>query len=244
MVGGVLGGGRCTGWWVVYWMVGGGQPAAAATAGSAAVADAVASPARPLQVGFAPEASKFFWFVLIFGLTLMMFTAYGIMCINLTPEMGLAGLFLSFFFGFWNLLCGFLIAQPFIPGWWIWCACRRGGGGVGAPVVDLMGYSEYKPRTPPHRTHPAPRCTPSHFCRCYWINPIAYTLYGLIVTQLGDLTTTYVTDFTGALVTVPAFLEQRFGYKYDMRVPIVFILLAFVLTFRLSSVRQAAALGG
>ena len=25
-------------------------------------------------------------------------------CINLTPEKGLAGLFSSFFFGFWNLL--------------------------------------------------------------------------------------------------------------------------------------------
>lgn len=41
-------------------------------------------------------------------------------CINLTPEKGLAGLFSSFFFGFWNLMCGFLIPQSAIPGWWIW----------------------------------------------------------------------------------------------------------------------------
>ncbi len=42
-------------------------------------------------------------------------------CINITPEKGLAGLFSSFFFGFWNLFCGFLIPQSAIPGWWIWC---------------------------------------------------------------------------------------------------------------------------
>jgi len=32
-------------------------------------------------------------------------------CINLTPDKGLAGLLSSFFFGFWNLMCGFLIPQ-------------------------------------------------------------------------------------------------------------------------------------
>ena len=111
------------------------------------------------MVGFAPVASKFFWFVLIFGLTLMMFTAYGIMCINLTPEMGLAGLFLSFFFGFWNLLCGFLIAQPFIPGWWIWCAPREWGGG--RAVVGSVGHQCEPTAASPH---PGVLCrAPRHF---------------------------------------------------------------------------------
>ena len=114
-------------------------------------------------------AAKFFWFTFIFGVTLALFTAYGMLvsalawalrllpppparpctmqfarsctsrpphrshahpcclvpapgqCINITPEKGLAGLFSSFFFGFWNLFCGFLIPQSAIPGWWIWC---------------------------------------------------------------------------------------------------------------------------
>ena len=62
----------------------------------------------------------------------------------------------QFFFGFWNLLCGFLIPASAIPGWWIWC---------------------------------------------YWMNPIAYTLYGLIVTQLGDLTTSI--EYNNEMQLVP-----------------------------------------
>ncbi|PSC69376.1 ATP-binding cassette transporter isoform B [Micractinium conductrix] len=141
------------------------------------------------MVGFAAEAAKFFWFVFIFGLTLMIFTAYGIMGINLTPDKGLAGLFTSFFFGFWNLLCGFLIPASAIPGWWIWC---------------------------------------------YWINPLSYTLYGLIVSQLGDIDTDIQLGVN--TMSVSAFLEERFGYKYSMLWPVVGIQFAFLFTFRATSI--------
>ncbi|EFN59720.1 hypothetical protein CHLNCDRAFT_133292 [Chlorella variabilis] len=142
------------------------------------------------MVGFAAEASKFFWFLFIFGITLSMFTAYGMMCINLTPDKGLANLLMSFFFGFWNLLCGFLIPQASIPGYWIWM---------------------------------------------YWANPLAYTLYGLIVTQLGNLWDTTV-EFNGDQIPIPQLLEERFGYKYSMRWPVTMILLAFLVVFRVASI--------
>ena len=39
---------------------------------------------------------------------------------SLTPALPLANLLVSFFFGFWNLLSGFVIQEPDIPPWWIW----------------------------------------------------------------------------------------------------------------------------
>lgn len=51
-----------------------------------------------------------------FGITLMMFTAYGTMSVMITPDKSLAGLFMAFFFAFFNLFCGFLIPAASIPG--------------------------------------------------------------------------------------------------------------------------------
>ncbi|KAK2076468.1 hypothetical protein QBZ16_000993 [Prototheca wickerhamii] len=142
------------------------------------------------MVGFIADASKFFWFMFLFGLTLAYFTTFGQMSLNLMPEMPLAQLFMSFFFGFWNLMCGFLIPASSIPGWWIWY---------------------------------------------YYINPITWTLYGLIVSQLGDLNSTYVQDFAGQMVTVPQFLYDLFKYKHSMLWPSVAILIAFTVVFCTSS---------
>jgi len=52
---------------------------------------------------------------------------------------------------------------------------------------------------------------PGWWIWCYWTNPVAYTLYGLIVTQMGDLQTGI--DYGGSTITVSQFLEDRFGYK-------------------------------
>jgi Na+/proline symporter len=69
----------------------------------------------------------------------------------------------------------------------------------------------------------------------YWLNPLAYTLYALIVTQLGDLTDTFV-EFNGEMISVPQLLEDRFGYKYSFRWPATVILIAFLLVFRMASI--------
>lgn len=69
----------------------------------------------------------------------------------------------------------------------------------------------------------------------YWLNPLAYTLYALIVTQLGDLTNTFV-EYNGESITVPQLLEDRFGYKYSFRWPATVILIVFLLVFRVASI--------
>lgn len=143
------------------------------------------------MVGFISTAAKFFYFCLYFFLTLWAFTNFGIMAVTLTPALPLASVFCSFFFGFWNLLAGFLIPQPQIPKYWIWF---------------------------------------------YYINPVQWSIYGLAVTQLGDLEDETITDLQGNQVTVTTFLKERFDYEYSMRWPIVAILFGYVVVFAVASV--------
>jgi hypothetical protein len=77
---------------------------------------------------------------------------------------------------------------------------------------------------------PKPQLTATHH-RAYYFNPATYVLYGTIVTQLGDLHDAMV-QVGPALVSIPDFLEQVYSYKYSFRVPLVFILLGFIIFFR------------
>lgn len=92
------------------------------------------------MIGFEWTAPKFFWYFVFMLLTLFYFTCYGLMSISITPNEQLSMVVSAFFFSIWNLLCGFLIPRNSIPWWWRWF---------------------------------------------YYINPVAWTLYGLIVSQVG-----------------------------------------------------------
>ena len=70
--------------------------------------------------------AKFFWFFFFLFLNLAAFTYFGIMAINLTPAVQFGTVFVAFFFTLWNFLCGFLMAQPNIPGQWIWLVRGQG----------------------------------------------------------------------------------------------------------------------
>eukprot|EP00897_Mesotaenium_endlicherianum_P002106 jgi/Mesen1/1923/ME000145S01008 len=48
----------------------------------------------------------------------------------------------------------------------------------------------------------------------YWINPIAWTLYGLIASQLGNVSTPFTLQ-TGQVTTVKSFIESYFGFHHD-----------------------------
>lgn len=49
----------------------------------------------------------------------------------------------------------------------------------------------------------------------YWANPVAWTLYGLITSQLGDLTSLVEVAGEKDTMTVKKFLEAYFGYRHD-----------------------------
>jgi CDR ABC transporter len=65
----------------------------------------------------------------------------------------------------------------------------------------------------------------------YYLNPIAWTLYGIIVTQLGDFNDALITLPNGTQQTVPAYLNDNFGFEYSFRGWVVAILLAFTVGF-------------
>ena len=49
----------------------------------------------------------------------------------------------------------------------------------------------------------------------YWANSIAWTLYGLIVSQLGDLTSPVIVPGDDTPKSVRQFLDENFGFKHD-----------------------------
>ncbi|XP_068641438.1 ABC transporter G family member 31 [Aristolochia californica] len=72
------------------------------------------------MIHFEWTAGKFLLYLLFMFLTFTYFAFYGMMAVGLTPSQQLAAVVSSAFYSLWNLLSGFLIPKPKIPGWWIW----------------------------------------------------------------------------------------------------------------------------
>lgn len=136
------------------------------------------------MVWFARDAGKFFWFFFYFFLTLNFFTFFGIAAVNLTPNVALSNILCSFFFGFWNLLSGFVIQQPRIPGYWVWA---------------------------------------------FWVNPVMWQIYGLVITQLRGFDDEYITSLSGETQTIPEFLNSYFDYKTGWIGQTIAVLIAFII---------------
>ncbi|XP_023513303.1 ABC transporter G family member 31-like [Cucurbita pepo subsp. pepo] len=136
------------------------------------------------MVNFERNAGKFFLYLLFMFLTFTYFTFYGMMAVGLTPSQQMAAVVSSAFYSLWNLLSGFLVPKPNIPGWWIWF---------------------------------------------YYISPVAWTLRGIITSQLGDVETIIVgPGFKGS---VKEYLESSLGYGPGMVGVSVAVLIAFILVF-------------
>ncbi|KAL3650914.1 transcription factor [Castilleja foliolosa] len=60
----------------------------------------------------------------------------------------------------------------------------------------------------------------------YWATPIAYTLYGFIITQFGE-----IQDVMDTGETVEEFLRNYFGFRHDMLGVVAAVLLGFVVVF-------------
>ncbi|KAL0447513.1 UNVERIFIED_CONTAM: Pleiotropic drug resistance protein 1 [Sesamum latifolium] len=61
----------------------------------------------------------------------------------------------------------------------------------------------------------------------YWATPVAYTLYGMIVSQFGEIKD----QMEGGDETVEEFLRNYFGFRHDMLGMVAAILLGFVVLF-------------
>ncbi|KAG8374150.1 hypothetical protein BUALT_Bualt11G0100900 [Buddleja alternifolia] len=66
----------------------------------------------------------------------------------------------------------------------------------------------------------------------YWGSPVAWTIYGLVASQLGDLSSTLVVPGAGVM-TVKAYLKESMGFEHDF-LPVVGIMhIVFVVLFAL-----------
>ncbi|KAF9599142.1 hypothetical protein IFM89_035421 [Coptis chinensis] len=136
------------------------------------------------MINFDRTIGKFLLYLVFMFLTFTYFTFYGMMAVGLTPNATLAAVISSAFYSLWNLLSGFLLPKPSIPGWWIWF---------------------------------------------YYISPVAWTLRGIVSSQLGDSEDHIVgPGFEG---TVKEFLETSLGFGPGMVGVSVAVLAAFVIFF-------------
>ncbi|GMI88964.1 ATP-binding cassette G31, PLEIOTROPIC DRUG RESISTANCE 3, pleiotropic drug resistance 3 [Hibiscus trionum] len=136
------------------------------------------------MINFERTARKFFLYLVFMFLTFTYFTFYGLMAVGLTPSQQVAAVVSSAFYSLWNLLSGFLIPEPRIPGWWMWF---------------------------------------------YHICPIAWTLKGIISSQLGDVETMIIDPtFKG---TVKEYISTVFGIHSGLIAPSVAVLIGFCVLF-------------
>lgn len=66
----------------------------------------------------------------------------------------------------------------------------------------------------------------------YWINPLSYTTYGLIASQLGDVTTP-IQLASGGTQPINEYIQNSFGFEHDFIGWAAFIIIGFGITFRL-----------
>ncbi|KAF3454238.1 hypothetical protein FNV43_RR04685 [Rhamnella rubrinervis] len=72
------------------------------------------------MINFEKDVGKFLLYMLFMFLTFTYFTFYGMMAVGLTSSQHMAAVISSAFYSLWNLLSGFLVPKPKIPGWWLW----------------------------------------------------------------------------------------------------------------------------
>lgn len=64
----------------------------------------------------------------------------------------------------------------------------------------------------------------------YWICPTAWTMYGLIVSQYGDLEDE-ISVPGGGLKKIKVYVEDHFGYSRDLMGPVAGVLVGFTVFF-------------
>lgn len=65
----------------------------------------------------------------------------------------------------------------------------------------------------------------------YWACPVAWTVYGLIITQFGDVTSLMDTAGVGGPVMVKDYVEHTFGMSAGMLGPAVAMPVVFTVLF-------------
>ncbi|KAL2239913.1 UNVERIFIED_CONTAM: Pleiotropic drug resistance protein 2 [Sesamum indicum] len=65
----------------------------------------------------------------------------------------------------------------------------------------------------------------------YWASPVAWTIYGIFASQVGDITTELELTGNTGRIRVNDFLKDYLGYDHDFLIPVVFAHVGWVLLF-------------
>jgi hypothetical protein len=167
------------------------------------------------MIGFEWTVAKFFWYLFFMYFTFLYFTFYGMMAVGLTPSYHVASIVSAAFYAIWNLFSGFLIPRPvnsiIHP--------HQSASTIFLPIECVTHCPLW----------PAKICSqkvPIWWKWYCWACPVAWTLYGLVVSQFGDITTPMDNG-----VPVNAFVEEYFGFKHSWLGVVAAVVVAFAALF-------------
>jgi hypothetical protein len=179
------------------------------------------------MIGFEWTVAKFLWYLFFMYFTLLYFTFYGMMAVGLTPNESIAAIISSAFYNVWNLFSGFLIPRPvsYSP---IGFALFLIFHSLLLVVLNTWPISYYSMHSFFFQRIPV-------WWRWYsWICPVAWTLYGLVASQFGDITHALEDSDKGQ--TVAQFITEYYGFHHDLLwlVALVHVALACFFAFLFS----------
>lgn len=164
------------------------------------------------MIGFEWTAAKFFYYFFFQFCCLLYMTFYGMMTVAITPNANIAAIIAASFYGFFNLFSGFIIPRPvsfliFSSQLWITLTLHSS-----SLIVRVLFQLQQK--------------IPVWWRWYYWCNPMAWTIYGMVVSQFGD----YDDVLTNG-ETVKGYLDRYLGYKHDFLGTIAGVHVGLVVVF-------------
>lgn len=168
--------------------------------------------------GFEWTVAKFFWFYYFVSMFFTYFTMCGMMVVALTPGLEIAAISMSFLLNLWNLFAGFFIPRTVrkTKSYVVTILKLRMSSLI--TFFFFFGLGEMLQQIP------------IWWRWYYWASPMAWTIYGLVTSQMGDNDADLVVAGLGS-VPLKAFLKETFGFDYDFLPVVALVHVGWVLLF-------------
>ena len=174
------------------------------------------------MVGYDRKADKCFYFLFFITASFLYFSMFGAMLISCTPSQILASILVSIILTCWNIFSGFLITRP---------VCISVNPGITLHQSSWMHGTNWCPEPPiKFLKLSLLQALPVWWRWFYWCNPVAWTIYGVIASQFGDISRT-VTVPGNPNKIVKEILKETYGMKHDFLGYVVLAHFGYILIF-------------
>ena len=174
------------------------------------------------MMSFQWTAAKFTWFFFITFFSFLYFTYFGMMTVSFSPNDQISSIIASFFYSMFSLFSGFFVPKPV--------------SSTPFTVILQLIFSTIINQLMTIATDGS-FCVglqriPKWWIWYYWMCPLAWTVYGLIVTQYGDLED--IIKVPGQPdQTIKFYVKDYFGYDTDFIGQVAEVLVGFPVFFAL-----------